>query len=167
MGDHVLIFSDGLYSINPAVGIRCDAFDMMTFVEKARLMAPQDARTEELFTKASDLYQGEFLPTMHMAWVTSHRFRLQEAYLEALLGRSHCRLAWEDYRAAEELLHQALTLEPYREDVHRLVLRCYAAAGKRQQLLMHYDHMLRLFERDLKTRPAAETLDLIQSLLRS
>ena len=165
VGDNVLIFFDRQYSINPTVGLRCDAFDIVIFVEKARLMAPKDARTEELFIKAADLYQGEFLPTIHMTWVTPHRMKLQEAYLDALMGRSHCRFAWEDYRGAEELLNQALTLEPYREDIHRLLLSCYAAAGKRQQLVAHYDHMMRLFERDLKTKPATETVVFYQSLL--
>jgi DNA-binding SARP family transcriptional activator/Flp pilus assembly protein TadD len=166
VGENVIIFSNGKYLINRLVRVRCDVFDLSTFVAKAALMAPQDARAEDLFTKAANLYQGEFLPGIHMTWVTSHRRRAYETYIEALIGLSRCRLAWKDYHAAAEHLRRALHLEPYREDIHRKLLHCYAAAGERQRLIAHYEATCRLFERDLKTEPAPETSDLYYSLLK-
>jgi DNA-binding SARP family transcriptional activator len=59
----------------------------------------------------------------------------------------------------------ALKVDAYREDVHRLILQCYARLGEKTQILHHFNDLKKLLQEELGIEPARETRALVEQLL--
>jgi DNA-binding SARP family transcriptional activator len=166
MGDNVVSFDDNVYMINPDLETWCDAIEMERMTAQARLLPARDARTEDLWRRAVELYQGEFLPSLDADWIMSRREALEQTYMEALYGLGECTRVRGDYRGAISVYKRALGIDPYREDIHRAVLICYAQLGEKKQIQVHLRDMQDLFLQELSVRPSPETFALAATLLR-
>ena len=164
VGDDTIIFEDNLYQISPAVEVRCDAQELESFTTEARLLSPRDPRTEELWRKAAALYQGEFLPSVLADWVWSRRDDLHEAYIEALIGLGECARARDDVHSALNAFKRALDEEPYREDINRSIMICYADLGEKHQIILQFNKLKELLRQELAVEPSAETVELANRL---
>jgi len=60
---------------------------------------------------------------------------------------------------------ELLAVDGYREDAYRLLMRCYAAAGRPAEIKQTYLTCRRWLHRDLHLAPAAETTLLYQQLM--
>jgi LuxR family maltose regulon positive regulatory protein len=165
LGDNVITFQDGLYLINPDLDLWCDAHELETLTQHARLLPPRDALTEDLWDRAIKLYRGDFLPSWDTAWVTYRRESLMEAFLEALIGLGECARARNNVKDALLAFKRALDVDPYREDVHRAIMSCYARMGEKKQILAHLQKLQQLLWEELGIEPSDETLELASSLL--
>ncbi len=165
LGENVIEFRDGLYFINPEIDLWCDAQEMETLTQQARLLPSRDARTEDMWRRAVELYQGDFLPSWDAEWVIYRREDLLEAYIEALIGMGNCARARSDLREALATYRRALDADPYREDVHRAIMICYAESGEKKQVLDHLQKLQALLRADLAIDPSAETISLADELL--
>jgi DNA-binding SARP family transcriptional activator len=165
LGENVITFQDGLYLVNPDLDVRCDATQFEQLAVQARLLSPRDARTEDMWRRARELYQGEFLPSLDAEWVVPRRESLQEVYIEALIGLGKCMRARHDVKGALEAFRQALEVDPYQEDAHRSIMNCYADLGEKKRILDHLQGLQIRLRRDLAIEPSEETLTLAASLL--
>jgi DNA-binding SARP family transcriptional activator len=165
LGDNVIVVHDRIYGINPEVEIWCDALEMEKLVQQARLLPARDARTEDLWRRAVNLYRGEFLPSIDAEWAMSRRETLRELYIEALLGLAGCARARSDFRQALDTYKRAADLEPYREDIHQAIMTCYADKGDKQRIVTHLHDLKKVLRRDLDAEPSQKTMDLVKSLL--
>ncbi len=165
LGENVILAHERTYSINPQIEIWCDALELDTLVQQARLLPTRDARTEDLWRRAVGFYQGDFLPTVGADWAIAQRETLRENYIEALLGLSACARARSDLRQSLDTLKRAAELEPYREDIHREIISCYAAKGDKQRVVTHLRDLKKILRRDLDAEPSQETITLVNSLL--
>ncbi len=127
---------------------------------------PRDARTEDLWRRAVDLYRGDFLPSFDPNWAIPLRESLREAYIEALIGLGECARARNDLPNAVHAYKRALEEEPYREDIHRSIMSCYAQMGERKLILGHLQSLEELLQEELGVEPSEETLALAQRLLK-
>jgi LuxR family transcriptional regulator, maltose regulon positive regulatory protein len=165
LGENVIVFRDGLYQVTDEIDLWCDAHELDDLTVQARLLPPRDARTEDLWRRAARLYQGDFLLSVDMDWVLPRREALREAYLEALLGIGECARARNDLREALAVFKHALDIDPYREDVHRIIMTCYAEQGEKRLILAHFRRLQDLLREELAVEPSQETVDLARSLL--
>src|SRR5690606_1113056 len=165
LGENVIMFVDDLYQINPDIDLWCDAHELQTLTKQARLLPPRDARTEDLWRRAVDLYRGDFLPSLDPSWVIPLRESLREAYLEALIGLGECARARNDLHNAVNAFKRALEEEPYREDIHRSIMMCYAQMGERKLILGHLQSLEELLDEELGVEPSEETVALARRLL--
>jgi LuxR family maltose regulon positive regulatory protein len=166
LGENVIVFRDGVYVLNPDLDLWCDAHELENLVQQARLLPARDARTEDLWRRAADLYQGDFLPSWDAEWATSYRESLLDMYFEALLGLGHCASARKDYRGAIEAYKRAVYVDPFREDVHRAIMTCFAELGEKKQVLDHLQRLQVLLRDELAIDPSEETMTLAKALLR-
>lgn len=166
LGENVIMFVDELYQINPDIDLWCDAHELQTLTRQARLLPARDARTEDLWRRAVDLYRGDFLPSLDPNWVIPLRESLREAYLEALIGLGECARARNDLPSAVHAYKRALEEEPYREDIHRAIMMCYAQMGERKLVLGHLQSLEELLQEELGVEPSDETIALAQRLLK-
>ncbi len=165
LGENIIVYQDEIYRLNPDTEIWCDAQEMETLTTQARLLSPRDARTEDLWRKAASLYKGDFLLAMDTDWVVTRRESLREAFIEALIGTGECARARSDFRAALHAFKQALDIEPYREDINRAIMICYADLGERHQILTHLQKLRERLRQDLAVEPSQETIELANRLL--
>ena len=165
LGADVIVFEKDYYAINPDLELWCDALEFERLAEQARLLPPQDARAEDLYRKATNLYAGEFLPSLDADWAYTRRLVLADTYLEALVGLGRCARARHDHRAALDAFMRALEVDPYREETHREVMSCYNEMGERGRVLNHLEDLKRLFRRELAVEPTEETIAFARALL--
>lgn len=165
LGADVIRYQNDLYFIDPDLDVWCDALELERWVSQARLLPPQDARAADLWQRAVSLYQGDFLCSLDTDWVIAQREKLQELHLEALVGSGQSARVRRDFQTALELFNRAFSIDPYREDVHRAVMRCYQEMGERSQVLTYYNQLKRLLSDDLGVEPSEETVALANSLL--
>jgi two-component SAPR family response regulator len=97
-------------------------------------------------------------------WVAGERQQLEGLALDALVRFGEIELALGHVDKALETAHRALAINNLREDAHRLVLRALAAARRRAEALKHYQDLVALLKRELKTEPDAATKALVAEL---
>jgi LuxR family maltose regulon positive regulatory protein len=165
LGENSILFQNDLYFINPELEVWCDAFELETLVRRARLMPPRDALTEDLWRRAVELYPGDFLPSLDTDWVFTRREALRELYVEALVGLGRCVQSRRDFGEALRVFREALEVDPFREDIHRAIMTCYADKGEKKRIRDHLKELETLLWEELGVEPSEETLTLAQSLL--
>lgn len=166
LGENIIVFKEENYSLNPDLDVWCDAQEFEALVKKARPLSFRDARTEDLWLHAVALYQGDFLPQLDADWADDYREMLNELYLEALIALGECARARRDLAEAIKMFKQALKVDPFREDVHRTLITCYAERGERRKIYLHYRELQQLFARELDVEPSRETVALVKSYLK-
>ena len=70
---------------------------------------------------------------------------------------------WTD---ALKFANEILKIDPYREDLHRLVLKVLSAQSKTTAVKKHYEDMQTLLKSELGIEPAAETRRLFRELVK-
>jgi LuxR family transcriptional regulator, maltose regulon positive regulatory protein len=165
LGENAIAFQDGLYLLNPDLDLWCDALELETLTQQTRFLSSRDARTEDLWRRAVGLYQGEFLISLEADWVIARREALREAYIDALVGLGDCARARNDFKEALYQYKTAIDLEPYREDIHRAVMKCYDRLGEKNRIFVHFHQLKERLHNDLAVEPSEETIALARALL--
>jgi DNA-binding SARP family transcriptional activator len=166
--DHEWItLSDGRYRIDPA---RSYWFDVDIFEAKlhtaGQLLQNGGPREQisTLLNEAINLYQGDFVDEfMEGEWHQVRRAALSRAYLEALLTLGGIHFEAERYPQAISAYQQALSKDPYLEEAHHELIRCYARIHKRSQAFRQYETLTAALA-ELNATPSSETQVLVDRL---
>jgi predicted ATPase/DNA-binding SARP family transcriptional activator len=117
------------------------------------------------------LYQGELLAGLGVRdaplfeeWLLLRRETLHHQVLLALQNLATAHEARGELTQAYTYATQQLTLDPYREDAHRQVIRLLAYQGLTHQALAHYADCRRLLEEEFGIPPAPETVALYEQI---
>jgi DNA-binding SARP family transcriptional activator len=167
IGKNVILFDNEheLYSINSTVDVWCDAVEFKAVIQQAKLSSSLLIYTENLWQHAVKLYQGDFLVSFDDIWITMYRESLLELYLQSLVALGECKCVRGNPQEAIEILKQALKVDPYREETHRVLLKCYHLSGERGFIIQHSSELSELFDADLGVTPSLETIKLTRKLL--
>lgn len=145
-------------------------FDVESFERCAAIglgrSLPLDEAGRDALEQAGRLYRGDFLEGCYDDWCLVERERLQLFLLRVLKRlQQHCRLT-EDYGQAILYGQRLIAIDPLQEDVHRELMRCYAAMGQRAAALRQFQHCRETLRRDLQVEPQEETWRLYQQIRR-
>lgn len=125
----------------------------------------------EQLGEAAALYSGELLAGLSIA--DAPAFEQWELVRREDLGRRVLALLYRLADAFEQLgdpghallfAHRQLALDPYREEAHRQVIRCYALQGERAAALAHYERARRLLADELGVEPDRATGELAEDV---
>ncbi len=148
-------------ALNP-VGVEVD---VVTFEHRVAEGTPQ------ALEQAAELYRGDLLlgftvnEPLFEEWLVAERERLREMALEALARLlAHQTKAAGTERAIQTAV-RLLGLDPLQEAVHRTLMRLYARQGRRGAALKQYQVCVSALQRELGTKPEAETRQVYQELL--
>ena len=108
-------------------------------------------------TVAAVVARRSFLSGLNGFWAESQRGKLERQLLRALDCLSEMRLHTLEYGLAVESAIEAVTLDPYRERSHRLLMPAYDSSGNRAAALNEYHSLRELLAEELGTEPTAET----------
>ena len=160
-GDSDAVWSD--VQVLQALLARCQAHSHPTLAACATC--------QERLRAAADLYQGDFLPGLHLPdspafeeWRLLWQERLQqqaEQILAALVEASLARQAWE---TAQDYLRQQLRLTPWHEQAHRGLMELLARSGQRSQALAQYEICRQILRDELGVDPETETTALYEAI---
>ncbi len=90
---------------------------------------------------------------------------LQDRWLHVLERSGACYSQAGTWEPAITCYRELLAVDGYREDIYRLLMRCYAAAGRPAEVKQTYLICKVSLQRDLRLAPAAETTMLYQQLM--
>ncbi len=120
--------------------------------------------------EAVALCKGELLADLNLReegfedWLSLERQTARGLQAGVLTRYSESRLAEGDGEAAVAAAELLARLEPLDEPAQRLIMRAYAAAGRRSAALAHYQTSIALLEQELGVQPEAETTALWQTI---
>ena len=126
--------------------------------------------TPEALERAAALYRGELLEGASVAepafqeWLSFEQARLRELARRALAKLLDHQVASGAAAEAIETGRRLLAFDPLQEEVHRTLMRLYAADGQRGLALEQYQACRRLLAEDLGLRPDEETESLLQEI---
>jgi DNA-binding SARP family transcriptional activator len=134
----------------------------------ARLQAAGD---QDALARAVELYRGEFLAGIEIdseafnEWLQQTRAWYRQQ-VEAALARL---LTLQEQAGAQEsairTARRILALDPLREDMHRWLMRAFAASGQRTSALAAYDACRAMLREQLGVSPEPETEMLHKAIL--
>ncbi|HXC68731.1 MAG TPA: tetratricopeptide repeat protein [Pyrinomonadaceae bacterium] len=163
-----LIFRDGAYQLNPELSYSIDAEEFeRCIVEAEKAKREQDAAHQrESLEAAHKIYRGEFMVGVYEDWAEERRqfYSEQSARVIAALAR----LSFSEKHWADALRYagEALAGDPFREDMHRLTMKAFAAQGKPASVKKHFERMKKTLHTELGIEPAEETKRLFAELMK-
>jgi DNA-binding SARP family transcriptional activator len=136
-------------------------FDVEIFERQAALglegVLPCDKVRLQALEQAVALYKGDFIEGCCDDWCLIERERLQLLLLRILKRlQGHYRLSGS-FEKSISFGQRLLAIDSLQEDVHRELMRCYIAAGKRPAALRQFHHCREMLQRDLNIEPMPET----------
>jgi len=161
-----LLYRDGDYQLNPEFFYRIDIeeFDHLVVQGENARRARLFDDCVEAYGKAVELYRGEFMQGSYEPWVEEQRTYYREQYLhllEALAAVAEKAGEWaKSIQLAQRILHE----DPFREDIHCLVMRAQVGLGNRGAAKEQFDSLKRLLHNELGVEPGIEARKLFQEL---
>jgi adenylate cyclase len=149
------------------VALRTDA--LACDVSEFLALAKQDSSASLL--SATRLF-GEFLRGLEIGeesfaeWQSRTRERLTQIQIDCLQKLGQHELEGGNYRTAIEFLKQAVRLDEFREDIHRLIIAALTADGRRAQALRHAHGLSDRLQRELGVGLGPATANFVTSIRR-
>ncbi|HEX4950017.1 MAG TPA: tetratricopeptide repeat protein [Blastocatellia bacterium] len=162
-----LLYRDGDYLLNPEFEYRIDTVEFDRLFEQGDV-ARRAGKTEEqisAFEEVIALYRGDFMQNTYDDWTEELRGYYRDQYFRLLETLTLHAQKNEDWLRSIQLARKILKDDPYREDIHCLVMRAQAAVGKREAVKEQYQTLQRLLREELGVAPSAETKKLYAELL--
>ena len=163
-----LVFRDGAYQLSSELSYSIDTEEFENAVAEAEKAKREknSAKFREQLEIANSLYRGEFMSGVYDDWAEERRHYYSEQHsrvLNALAKLAFAERSWSNaLKFANEILHK----NPFREDAHRLIMKVYAAQGKRSSVIEQFEILEKTLKQELGIAPASETRKVFQELLK-
>lgn len=145
-------------------------FDVRDFERQARLglagPLPASETCRAALEAARDMYERDFFEGCYTDWCLAERERLQLLFLRVLKHLLRQARLDEDLGRAIAYGQQLLALDPLQEEIHRELMRCYAAQGQRALALAQFQCCRETLGREIQTEPMPETWGLYRRIQR-
>jgi LuxR family transcriptional regulator, maltose regulon positive regulatory protein len=163
-----IAFRDGAYQLNPELSFLIDAeeFDRHFADAEVAKREKDNGRLRTALEAAHQAYRGEFMEGIYEDWAEERRNYYSEQFGRVTSALAKLELSEKRLAAAKKYAEETLTVDPYREDIHRLIMKIYAAQGKPSAVKQHYSAMQQLLKKDLGIDPSPETRRLAAELLK-
>jgi len=162
-----LLYRDGDYLLNSefAYVIDVEEFDRVVSEGEAARRGGRHEQCIAAYESAVKLYRGEFMHGCYDEWVEEQRSYYREQYLHMLEVLVVAAQKAEEWPRSLHLAQQILRDDPFREDIHCLMMRAHAAQGNRVAVKEQYETLRALLHKELGVEPAAETQKTYRNLL--
>ncbi|HEX8175739.1 MAG TPA: BTAD domain-containing putative transcriptional regulator [Pyrinomonadaceae bacterium] len=162
-----LVYRDGDYQLNQNFSYWLDTaeFDRLLSEGESARRAREFERCISAYESAVKLYRGEFMQGGYDDWVEEQRTYYREQYLRILESLAAVAQRSDDWLRVQDLAQQILREDPFREDIHCMIMRAYSATGNRAALKEQYEHLRRLLQKELGVEPVAETRKVFKELM--
>lgn len=162
-----LLYRDSDYMLNSdfSYAIDIEEFDRLVSEGEAARRAGRHEDCVNSYEAAVELYRGEFMQGGYEEWVEEQRSYYREQYLHMLEVLVVAAQKADEWPRSIHLAQQILRDDPFREDIHCLMMRAHAAQGNRVAVKEQYETLRSLLHKELGVEPAAETQKNYRTLL--
>jgi len=169
VSDYVVVQGDNV-AFNQTLPHWVDATTFVTYLNRPAAY-PEDAAQTTILQELLNLYTGEFLAGFQINdapnfedWLQSQRRHLHGLATQGLQVRTQQHLAQGEYEEGLMLNQYLLTLEPWREEVHRQRMLLFAHAGQRSAALKQYELCCQCLAEELDAHPMEQTTTLYEQI---
>jgi DNA-binding SARP family transcriptional activator len=162
-----LLYRDGDYQFNSEFSYCIDTEDFDRLLgegENARRARHFD-ECIRAYESALALYRGEFMQGSYEPWVQEQRNYYREQYLRLLEALADLAQTAADWPRVMQLAQLIIRDDQFREDIHCMVMRAYAALGNRGAVKDQFEGLKRILASELGVEPSAETRKLYRELI--
>lgn len=161
-GSGSIVYEGGMYRLDS----RRYLYDVEEFQRAlAKAEKAKGARRQRYLQDAIALYRGDYLEDIYSDWTAEPRTGLQRHYLGALEDLAEYYRQEARFEEAVEFYRKLLNRDPFREDIHRQVMRCLVQTGDRAGAIRQFEELGSILRDELGTDPSAETAELYEKLL--
>jgi DNA-binding SARP family transcriptional activator len=154
-----IVYRDGDYQLNPDFSYSIDTEIFERFIndgEAARRERDFD-RCIDCYEQAVALYRGEFMQGSYDSWVEEQRSYYREQCLRMLESLAAVAEQKEEWPRSMDLAQRILREDPFREDIHCMLMRAQASLGNRVAVKEQYELLRGLLQKELGVEPALQT----------
>jgi DNA-binding SARP family transcriptional activator len=165
LGKAAIEVSNGVVRVGESLPMKYDVRDFLDAVSAASRMlegSPKDYLAA--LEAATSLYSGAFAPNLDSNWVRNRRRELEETFVDATLAYSRVALQVGEPEKAIVRLRRASSVDPYREDVAAVLLKCLWRAGRRAEAQHFSRSFADLVRRDLGLGPSEQVSRVLQEI---
>ena len=103
---------------------------------------------------------------VYEGWADERRLFYSEQSARVVAALAKLSLSEKNWVDALRYAGEALADDPFREDMHRLTMKAFAAQGKPASVKKHFEKMKKNLHTELGIEPAEETKRLVAELLK-
>ena len=157
----------GIYTWNRDIRCVVDADVFESLCQKAE-QETDGLRRRNLLTEAVELYKGDFLPlAAREAWAIPICGHYRTMYMRAVHDLIALLIPQEEWPEIISLCRHATQIDPYDEDLHRTMIRAFAATGGQKSALAHYEKITSLYYNQFGVAPSPELTALYREIVRT
>ena len=162
------MFRDGAYQLNPdlSYSIDCEEFERCVVDAENAKRDKDNASLRANLERARELYRGEFMSGVYEDWAEERRTYYEEQHMRVLAAAARLDFSEKKWTGALKIANEILSSDPYREDMHRLIMKIYAVQGKAAALKEQYESLRAMLQKDLGIQPANETRRVYAELIK-
>ena len=163
------------YTFNRSLPYWYDVEQFQDLIAEARAVqetqGPLDAREADtsivgLLAKACALYRGTYLADFPPhEWILHRQTELQRNYIDALSWLGEVTERQGDTPQALDCYQRVTACDPYDEQAHAAILRCYVQLGQRSQALRYYRNLQHFLRDELGVTPDPHITAFIRTLM--
>lgn len=140
--------------------VRMNSTNVMTdigayekLVRQARSTRVESVKLANL-AKAATLYRGPLLPGLYDDWIQFQRQRLADTFLNTVAELAGALEANGDFGQAVAVLHRAVAVDPFNEDIRGRLMRLYLAHGEPALALREFQALRTSLNDELGVNPS-------------
>ena len=162
-----IVFRDGAYQLDPDLSYSIDTseFDELVKAAETAKREKDAVRLRASLEAAHALYRGPFMAGVYEDWADEMRnlYAAQFTRVSSALAK----LSFSEKRWSEALKYanSVLCEDPFREDMHRLVMKVFALQSAPASIKKQYEDLQELLNSELGIEPSAETRRLYSELM--
>lgn len=168
-GPEMVTYREGGYLFDPhgVVWFDVDEFLHRLGAARAHQRAGALAQAAAEYRAAEEAYSGDYLESdPYEDWAAAERERLRELYLLAVAELTGLLAEGGEYQSAIHYCRRALARDPYRESVHRSLIRYLWWTGQGAEALRQFQQCRALLRREMGIEPLPETVALARRIRR-
>lgn len=164
-GGGYLLCKSRIYQLNPEVTVQSDVAEFLALYREGT-RAPNPAEAALCYERACKLYTGPFLTEdLYAGWSFLTREELTKNYLIMCQKLAEYHLKSGNHEATLAWAQAILKIDRCDEDAYQLLMRAYAASGRRSEALRRYQQCQQALAEELRVSPMPETQQLLQAIL--
>lgn len=165
-GAGYILYKERMYQLNPAVAFHTDVAAFYRLYQAGK-QASEATITADRYQQACKLYTGPFLvEDLYAEWSFMAREEAVRTYLRMCEWLASYSLAHNDYETTLTRAADILKVDRCNEEAYRLVMRAFAALGRRGEAVRRYQQCQRTLAEDLGVEPMPETQQVLQMIMR-
>ena len=160
-GQPPVVHTQSQYVLNLTGPLTVDTLEFEQAIDAGHRLLTEGATESAIrsYERAVQLYRGDLSPGTSVSELLE-RERLRAVCLTALSRLADAHFDLGNYEHALSYAARLLSIDPCREDAHRMTMRAYVRLGARSQALRQYNtcHQILADEFDATPEPATEAL---------